>query len=516
MSWLEDGIAALSPRWAARRAFYRAQLDLARAYDGAKGGRRQSGWSRPSTSASAEIATAGGKLRDSARDLVRNNPYIKRAKRQYIADMVRTGIRPRANTGSKARDRRINAAWDDWQAQADADGRLDFYGLQGLITGTIWESGEALVRFRDRLPQDGLRVPMQLQVLEPDYLDVARWGQPAAGGANWINQGIEFDQLGRRVAYYLFSQHPGDSAIVRLGQILVSSRVPAEQIAHVYRVDRAGQVRGVTELAAAMQRTYDLADFDEAELVRKKIAACFAAFIKRSGAATSPLAGTRAASDAAGRRIETMSPGIIQYLGLDEEAQFAAPPGSENYRDYVGAQLHAIAAGVNSTYEAMTGDWGQVNYSSFRAGQNGYRALVEMDQWLILVPQFCDPSWRRFVDRLVIAGEIDRPAYGVKWETPALPSINPREDALADQAEVRSGFATLSQKIAQRGYDPDEVLEERAADDKRLDELGLVLDSDPRKVASSGAAQGKTGAEADAGGGNTSNGGKGNGNNAQG
>jgi capsid protein len=102
---------------------------------------------------------------------------------------------------------------------------------------------------------------------------------------------------------------------------------------------------------------------------------------------------------------------------------------------------------------------------------------------------FCEPTWRRFVDRLAIAGVIDRPAYGVSWETPAWQSIDPEKDARADLAEVRAGFATRSQMIQRRGYDPDEVLEELAAENDRLDELGLVLDSDPRRVAQTGKAQ---------------------------
>jgi lambda family phage portal protein len=518
MSWLEKGIAALSPRWAAGRAFYRAQIEeAARAYDGARGGRRQASWSRPSTSANSEIAAAGGKLRDSARDLVRNNPWAKKAKRSYVSSMVGTGIRPRAATGNKGRDKRINAAFDQWSQECDADGLLDFYGLQGLVAGAMFESGEALTRFRDRLPSDQLAVPLQLQVLESDYLDVTRWGQPegAAGSSNWVNQGIEFDAIGRRVAYYLWSQHPGDSAIVRLGALLKSSRVPADQIAHIFRPDRPGQIRGVTELAASMQRTYDLAEYEEATLVRNKIAACFTAFVKRAGSVTSPLG--KATTDTVGRRLEKLAPGLIQYLGLDEEVQLASPPAADGGRDYTQAQLHAIAAGAGVTYEELTGDWSQVNYSSFRAGQLGYRRAVEMDQWLILIPMFCAPTWRRLVDRLAIAGVIDRPAYGVTWETPSWGSIDPEKDARSDLAERRAGFATMAQMIMRRGYDPDEVLEQLAAENKQLDDLGLVLDSDPRRVSNLGKAQvTKDTADnvaGDAGG--SSNGGKGN-ENAQG
>ncbi|NJL19359.1 MAG: phage portal protein, partial [Bdellovibrionaceae bacterium] len=53
----------------------------------------------------------------------------------------------------------------------DADGQLDFAGIQALVARTVVESGECLVRFRLRRPGDGLAIPLQLQVLEPDFLD---------------------------------------------------------------------------------------------------------------------------------------------------------------------------------------------------------------------------------------------------------------------------------------------------------------------------------------------------------
>ena len=490
MNWIERTIEAVSPRWAAERAYYRAQLDFARGYDAAKGGRRRDGWLRPTTSANAEVGAAGAPSRASARELVRNNPLAKKAKRSYVANMVGTGIVPRAKTGNKVRDGRIDAAFEEWSKISDADGMLTFYGQQGLVAGALFESGEVLNRFRDRpVANSADPYSLRLQILEPDYIDSSRFGQTGAEKGSIISQGIEFDAQGRRVAYYLWNEHPGDMAAGLRAVSLKSSRIPAEQILHVYRVDRPGQIRGITELAAALQKSYDLADYEEAELVRKKIAACFAAFVKQARAPGATTLTQSPTSDAQGRRIERLSPGLIQYLGLDEDVVFGAPPAADGYGEFIKAHKRDIAAGVNVTYEEMTGDFSQVNYSSFRAGQNGYRRAIEMDQWLILIPMFCDPAWRRFIDRLALAGVIDRPAYGVEWETPRFESVDPYKDSIADRNDVRSGFVSLFQAIQRRGYNPREVLQQAADANALLDQLGLTLDSDPRRVSSSGLQQ---------------------------
>src|SRR5690606_27084232 len=124
--------------------------------------------------------------------------------------------------------------------------------------------------------EDGLPVPLQLQVLEPDHLDAGRNETLADGG--YILQGVEFDPLGRRRAYWLFPVHPGEAGIMGRGA-LVSRPAPARQILHLFERLRPGQVRGVPWFAPAILKLRDLDEYDDAELVRKKIEACFAAFV---------------------------------------------------------------------------------------------------------------------------------------------------------------------------------------------------------------------------------------------
>jgi capsid protein len=63
------------------------------------------------------------------------------------------------------------------------------------------------------------------------------------------------------------------------------------------------------------------------------------------------------------------------------------------------------------------------------------------------------------------------------------------KDQQAEQLAVRNGFKSRSEVVSELGYDAEEIDAEIAADNERADSLGLILDSDPRKVAKTGAAQ---------------------------
>ena len=106
-------------------------------------------------------------------------------------------------------DKIIDAEWPFFADGCDTPQRLDFYGMQTLTVRTMAESGEAIVRFRPRPLDAGLRIPLQLQMLEADFLDQARTMGLVNGH---VMEGVQFDEIGRRVAYWLFTLSPGRRA----------------------------------------------------------------------------------------------------------------------------------------------------------------------------------------------------------------------------------------------------------------------------------------------------------------
>ena len=276
MNFLDKAIGVVAPQRALQRVRSRVALELTQdyldrhaqrfSYDGATAGRRAHGWYAASTDANVELMGSLIWLRNRSRDLIRNNPYAARAIEELAGNVVGTGIVPKAKTGNAAIDKIIDAEWPFFADACDTPQRLDFFGMQTLAVRTMAESGEALVRFRPRLAASNLRVPLQLQMLEADFLDQSRTMGLINGH---VMEGVQFDEMGRRAAYWLFSYHPGGVLILNPRGGIISQPVPADQIMHVYRVLRPGQVRGVPWLSPVMMALRDLDDYCDAERVRK-------------------------------------------------------------------------------------------------------------------------------------------------------------------------------------------------------------------------------------------------------
>src|SRR5690606_34964487 len=193
---LDRAIRAISPGWHAKRELARFRADAIRAYyDGATIGRRGASIRRSAADANVITAATLPRLRAGARDLTRNNPWALSAVEAIVAETVGTGIDPQfMRNGERALDiEELERRHLDTTA-CDAAGKLNYHGLVSLTFRTIVESGEVIIRRRWRRLSDGLPVPIQFQVLEPDYLDISKDGPTPTGGR--IVQGVEFDAIG--------------------------------------------------------------------------------------------------------------------------------------------------------------------------------------------------------------------------------------------------------------------------------------------------------------------------------
>jgi lambda family phage portal protein len=154
-------------------------------------------------------------------------------------------------------------------------------------------------------------------------------------------------------------------------------------------------------------------------------------------------------------------------------------------------QFRAVAAAMGVTYEQLTGDLTQVNYSSIRAGLLEFRRRVEALQHGVIVHQLCRPIWNAWMDQAVLEGSLTLPGYAsdamtrrdyqaCKWIPQGWQWVDPLKEADAMKAAIRCGLMSRSEAISANGYDAEDVDREIAADNARADGLGLVLDSDPR------------------------------------
>lgn len=446
------------------------------AYDAARARRRLAGWSASRESAKTIMARDGAMMRDRARDVVRNNPYAASAADSFTANLIGAGIKPSPLIADQALREAINKTWAQWTDECDADGLADFYGMQAIVARAVFESGEIFVRFRPRQPTDGLSVPMQIQLVESDMLDFS-FTENAANG-NRIISGVEFDLIGRRVAYHFFREHPGDTFPVGTDS-RERVRVPASEVLHVFKPIRPGQVRGAPIIAPAIVKLWLLDQYDDAELDRKKIAAMYAGFI------TSP------APDAEDMMedetniadgVASLEPGTMQTLLPGEDIKFSSPAEvGGSYEAFQYRTLLAVFSAMGVPYTLGTGDLKRANYSSLRGAIVEYRRRLEQLQHGVMVFQFCRPIWERWIADAVLAGAVKQAAMSavksVKWIPPKFEWVDPYKDRQAELVAVRAGFKARSDVIEAEGYDPEEVDRRIAADHEREASLGLNFES---------------------------------------
>jgi len=486
--WLDRLTSSVAPIWTLKRERARrvAELLAQRHYEAASAGRRTEGWHRSSGDANAAIGPNLARLRDAARDLVRNNGYAESAVATIADQTVGTGIVATSVPPSQRWER----AWQAWAetTACDADGRHDFYGLQKLVMATVVESGEALVRRRRRRTDDGLPLPLQLQVLEPDHLDTTKTTALREGGE--VLQGVEFDALGRRVAYWLFPRHPGAAGHTFGSKLLSPSRrVPASEVLHIFKGRRPGQVRAASWFAPVLLRFKDFDDYEDAQLIKQKTGALLSVITSDtdgSGLAPAlgkPVTGTDADGDS--QPIDMLEPGAIINVPPGRSIEVVQPPRIGEYADFVEVTLRGIATGLGVTYEDLTGDYTDLPYSAARMSRLRHFARIQDWRWRMLIPQFCDPVWAWATEAGELAlGMATSPA---PWWTPeSLPMIDPDKEGLAVMRNVRTGIQTLQEALRERGFDPTKVLDEIQATNAMLDRRGIVLDSDPRQMSQVG------------------------------
>lgn len=494
MNILDRVIASFSPERGLRRARARAAI---RVYEGALSDRRSTNWKpKLGSSANADLGLSIGPLRDRARHLVQNTTHAPRAIDVIVNNAVGTGIMPVPRTGSDGLDNKVTQLWQDWQASADAEGMLTFNSMQQLALRSIIQSGEVLCRFVETGANSSGRVPLRLQLLEADLIDHARDGIFAQGEGltretKRSRLGVGLGEFDVRTGLWLHPSHPGDNQTPESLKKLQSTFFSREQVLHVYRPLRPGQVRGVTWFAPMLAMARDFNDFMDASLVKARVEACFSAFLENEEQLGPVLDTAFGIPTNDGAVVSNLEPGTITQLRPGQSIKFATPSGSGQFDPIMKMCLYGMSSAIGVTYDQLTSDLTGANYSSLRAGKLEFYGFVAAIQEGMFVPQFCQPVWDRFIDRAILAGLLRRRSngYPCDWVTPTWLAINPAVDNEADAQAVRDGRMSYQEFCAKWGVDWRKQIRDREEVNKVLDQHGVVLDIDSRQRTRAGSAQ---------------------------
>jgi lambda family phage portal protein len=468
-----------------------------RAYQGARVNRLTSDWVTSGTSADSEIRSSFKALRNRARQLVRDNDYARQAVRAIQNNVIGQGVKfqpqvklQREMTLDETINQQIMLAWHQWsnKNRCDVSGLLGFHDMERLLVRSLAESGEVFVRMI-RQPFGDSRVPFALQVLEADYLiddDV-----PQAMEGNTVRLGIEVDGYLRPQAYHFYANHPGDTYAGNPRTNGRKIRVPADEVIHLFMPERPGQTRGVTWFASALMRLHMLQGYEEAEVVRARASSALMGFI------TSPEGELMGDEVYEGERVSEFTPGVFRYLQPGESVSVPdlnAPDGQ--LEPFTRSMLRAAAAGVGVSFESMSKNFTESNYSSSRLS-----LLEERDTYKVLqrymIENFHHEVFRSWLDMAVLSGELNLPGYETNperyrmatWVPRSWEWVDPQREVNAYKVAVRSGFKTLGQIVAEQGGDLDEYLAARQSELAKLDEKNIILDTDPSVVSNAGLIQ---------------------------
>lgn len=459
------------------------------AFDAAGQGRRLLMFRPPNHGPNANAQGASTVLAR-VRHLVRNNPWAGTSVERSVSNGVGCGIQAKPVWGTKAQKAEQKRLWNKSVKVMDADGVLDLYGIQALAWREWREAGEVFARIRSRLPEDGLPVPMQVQLIESEQCprDMVR----RASNGNSIEQGIEFDRIRRRVAYWMHPRHPGDAQFNGNYESNEPVRIPAEQILHLYRPSRAGEIRGTSSLAAGAISLYNLDKLSDNLLELQSLGALFSGFFTRkTETGDDAVAGDIVNGvDDDGTPLAGLEPGTMQELPAGMDVKFSTPPTpGDTYADFMRGGLMAFASRAGIPYEILTGDIRDISDRALRLILNEFRRLVEMDQWLYMIPQLCSGIRNAWFDAGVLSGALSIPGYGdirddvveTIWVPQGFPYSHPVQDVDADIKAIRAGLESRAAVVMSNGEDIEEVDEQQVEDNARADALGLAYDSDGRR-----------------------------------
>jgi len=325
-----------------------------------------------------------------------------------------------------------------------------------MAVRALVRDGEAFLRIQITASGVILLKPVPAEQVDPTLT------RDLGNGAR-IVAGIEFNADDEVTAYHILPEAPG-TPFVTYGAAV---RIPARDVLHIFDPLFPGQVRGLSWLSPVLLKLRDRDDASDALLMQTKVASLITGYVRDPDGSFAGFEGTSADS----ALNVALEPGAMRILPPGADVAFSTPgQGLSQAVDFLRAQDREIAAGVGLTFEALTGDLTQTNYSSARVGLLEFRRRAEMLQRLLIEGQMLRPLWRRWIELRALAGEIDAPGVelddyqAVRFVPPGWQWVDPKNEVEADARAIEAGLKSREEVVAGRGRDIDDLDEEIARD----------------------------------------------------
>jgi lambda family phage portal protein len=465
-----------------------------RMYANAVPSRFNQGFPSFNTSEDLELVSSLRNLRARGRSLQRDAGYAASARRAVVNNVIGTGVKlqPAVKNSRGGFNARINdgigEVWTHWMhgLNCHTGGSLHFHDLERLCMGQVFDAGEIFLRIH-RQKFGRSTVPIALEIVEPERI-VDGYAYPGAVSpkSGGVRLGIETDKFKKPIAYWIRDLHPGDIRL-NLEQSDAVTRVDAEDVIHIYIIDRWPQTRGTPWLHAAAEKLQDVNGYSEAEIIAARGAASYLGTIE------SPEESATFAERAPDNTFQVgVEPGMWMKLNPGEKANFVTPNRPTSALDpFMRYMLREIAAAVGVSYESLSHDYSQSNYSSTRLSLLNERDVWKSLQmwWIRSFRHRLHHEWMKAAVMAKAIPEIDMLAFGAdphhfleaNFRPRGWTWVDPTKEVTAYKESVKAGFETVENVIAQtgNGADLEEVMRSREAELDYMRELGLTFDTSP-------------------------------------
>jgi lambda family phage portal protein len=374
-------------------------------------------WSPSMQSADQDLLSDKPMLDARVKDTLRNDAYVSGGealhKDNIVGSMFMLNAKPVVRALGKGFDdtweeefqeeveAKFNLAGESQSCWFDATRRNTFTEIIRLAVGVYVQSGELLasVEWIRQNEQRGRPFSTAIQMIDLDRLSDPR-STTSPGIFDLISKGrlrggVELDSRGQPVAYHIQNRHPSEwwgSDIDKWKRVPARLSWGRPQMIHIYEQNRVDQTRGVAGIVSALKELRITKRFRDVVLQNAVLNATYAATIESELDSNAIMArmGASGSQDYEGA--------LNGYIGgwMSQIAEYAKgakglqmngvrvphlPPGTKLKLTPAGqggplgsefeqSLLRYIAASLGVSYEQLSRDYTNTNYSSARAAMN--------------------------------------------------------------------------------------------------------------------------------------------------
>lgn len=481
-------------------------------YSGADGQSQElGGWQPDITSPDSAYLPNRDALVARTRDLIRNDGWASSAVTRHLDNVIGTGFwlsaRPDYAALGLSHDwamewsEGVEASWrtyaEDPDFFIDATRNNDFHGICRTAYRHYLVDGDAIALSLWKEGKPGNREATTIKLMHPDRLS----NPYRAMDDEFLRGGVELDEDGAAIAYHFSKAHPADF-VFNTSKVYEWERVPREtqwgrrRVIHAFDQVETGQTRGISRFAPVVERFKMVNKYDRIELQAALVNALLSAYIESpmdhellmdamDEGTLSKYQEERSTFhnerklNLGGMRLQTLYPG--EKINL----QTSARPNSA-FAEFERACLRNIAAALGLSYEQLTQDWSQVNYSSARAAMIEVWKTLSSDRALFAT-KFATPIYQLWLEEKINSGAIKTPAgapnfyeapaayCNVKWIGMGRGYVDPEKEAKAENMRLNNCTSTLEDECAAQGKDYRDVIRQRAYEQQLFDKNKLSL-----------------------------------------